>query len=78
MSFGETEELSTLQSGSEVLSGGIFIEILDSEHVKISCNYCSKDDYIFFEGDNTNTPETDWIGKAVIHLYNHHPGTGLE
>lgn len=56
----------------EELGKSIFISS-PSDKIKIQCNWCSREGYIFYEGEDTDHNDTDWLGDAVRHMIKYHP-----
>jgi hypothetical protein len=64
-------------AGGELVTDPFLIEdmlfIDNDEHgvLRIECNWCSKDDYLFSESHMDT--ERGWFAKAVAHFKSYHP-----
>lgn len=43
-----------------------------SDHLTAECNYCNIGSAVFFEGEDCDLPDSDWLVKAATHVSTEH------
>lgn len=65
--------MSEIQADSHWLLNGMHFTILSSEKLKVECNWCDSDDYVFYRGYiGMEIHKDDWFAKAAIHMNKYH------
>ena len=61
-----------LEFSAEILVQMVWIHPNTSDELVIECNYCGLDDAVFFQGNDTDAPESNWMAIAVGHMADNH------
>ena len=64
--------MSSIEIDAVTLQRYLFIETLGGDQLKIQCNFCNREGHIFFEGEDTDTPDINWLEIAALHVKNNH------
>lgn len=64
---------SSINAPTEILSNTIYFDAYKEDKVRITCNACPSGPPVFFEGNDWEHLETDWLGAAIQHLVADHP-----
>jgi hypothetical protein len=57
---------------TEILSNSIYFDAYLEDKVRITCNACPTNPPTFFEGNDWEHLEVDWLKAAIEHLFAEH------
>lgn len=66
--------MAAMTLDSKTLVEYIFFDRDSDGAMRVECNLCNEDDYLFFRGPLHLLTEEDWVAKAVTHILAHHEG----
>lgn len=69
-----TSSSVNINAPTQVLSNNIYFDAYQEDKVRITCNACPSGPPTFFEGNDWEHLEVDWLAAAIEHLFEAHPG----
>jgi hypothetical protein len=61
---------SELTLPAELVGEALCFNYIDTiKHFTIECNWCSQDDYMFYDGED---PDSKWFVRVVEHIMKYH------